>query len=135
VHLHFIWPELHGRLWHTTHPDLFQEILKTGAIVPEPNIDNSKCWKTAEGLEHYPYVRTISGVSLFDFENFAPNTYSKDYPLSNLEAFVPFRKDWHSAVWIEIDQAKIAEGFVSGADLIARWKAEGARPLSPGGAN
>ena|SRR5258707_6506089 len=122
----FIWRELHGRLWHMTHPDRFQRILERGAIVPEPDIPDSERWKTAGGPEHYPYVRAIGGVSLFDFDEFDPESYEEKHPLSNWQEFVPFRREWCCAVWIEIDRAHAADHFVSGADLIARWKAEGA---------
>jgi len=44
-----ILPELVGGLWHTTHPDRFERILKAGAILPEPDIPDKERWKTAEG--------------------------------------------------------------------------------------
>jgi hypothetical protein len=122
----FIWRELRGRLWHTTHPDRFQRILKCGAIVPEPDIPDSERWKTAAGPEHFPYVRTIGGVSLFDFYKFDPDSYAEKCPSSSWQEFVPFREEWGCAVWIEIDRAQAADHFISGADLIASWKAEGA---------
>jgi hypothetical protein len=46
----FIWQELIGRLWHTTHPDHFQRILQRGAIIPEPDIPESARWKTERPL-------------------------------------------------------------------------------------
>jgi hypothetical protein len=122
----FILQELYGRLWHTTHPDHFQRILERGAIVSEPDISGSKRWKTAQGPAYYPYVRTIGGVSLFDFNGFDPDRYSEKYPLSNWREFVPFRKEWHCAVRIEINRARAAEHFISGVDLIRRWKEEAA---------
>ena len=30
---------------------------------------------TGEGKEHYPYVRTLGGISLFDFNQFEPDSY------------------------------------------------------------
>ena len=122
----FIWQELHGGLWHTTHPDRFQCILEHGAIVPHPNIPDSERWKARRGAEYYPFVRTIGGVSLFDFDEFDPESYREKCPISNWDEFVPFRKEWRCAVWIEIDRAQAADHLVSGADLVLRWKAEAA---------
>src|ERR1035438_4494083 len=65
-----------GGLWHTTRPERFDRILSTGAILPEPDILDSERWANA-GPEHYPYVRTLGGVSLFDFDGFNPRTDRK----------------------------------------------------------
>ena len=119
-------PKLQGRLWHTTHPDRFQGILNCGAILPEPPIPATSRWKTARGQEGYPYVRTIGGVSLFDFDRFQPQSYSIDYPLSTWRTFIPFREDWGTAIWIEINRAQITHQLISATDLLARWKADGA---------
>src|SRR5882672_4084889 len=59
-----------GGLWHTTYPERFDGILKTGAILPEPVIPDADRWATSRGREHYPYVRMLGGVSLFDFNQF-----------------------------------------------------------------
>jgi len=63
----FLLSELHGGLWHSTHPERFTGILQSGAILPEPNMQDSDRWKTSRGRGFYPYVRLIGGVSLFDF--------------------------------------------------------------------
>ncbi len=68
--------ELHGRLWHTTHPDRFRDILTSGAILPNPKMPERDRWCTSLGPDHYPYVRTLDGVSLFDFDKFDAETYS-----------------------------------------------------------
>jgi hypothetical protein len=120
----FVWQELYGRLWHTTHPKRFQDILIRGAILPEPDVTDDDRWKTGRGSEGYPYVRSIGGVSLFDFDDFDPERYGEQCPASSWADFVPFRKDWGCAIWIEIDRAQVAERFVSGRDLFARWKLE-----------
>jgi hypothetical protein len=122
----FIWRELQGGLWHTTHPSYFQRILTLGAILPEPDIPESNRWKTSRGPDYHSYVRTIGGVSLFDFDGFQPEKYNKKYPLSNWEYFVPYRKDWQSAVWIEINRAQVADRFISSTELVERWKAKAA---------
>jgi len=120
----FVWLELHGGLWHTTHPERFRRILVHGAIIPEPDIPESDRWKTSNGPECYPYVRTLGGISLFDFDNFDLKTYSEQYPLSSWDYFVPYRKDWGCAVWIEIDRERVAKHLVSAAALVARWHDE-----------
>jgi hypothetical protein len=120
----FIWRELHGGLWHTTHPDRFRDILTRGAIIPEPDIPNSERWKASKGPEFYPYVRTLGGVSLFDFNNFEPESYSREFRVSNWHDFVSFRKDWGCAVWIEIDRVRAAHNFVSTTDLVGRQNDE-----------
>jgi hypothetical protein len=120
----FILRELHGGLWHTTHPDRFRHILSRGAITPEPDISNSERWKASAGPEFYPYVRTLGGVSLFDFDKFDSESYSEKFPSSSWYEFVPFRETWGCAAWIEIDRARAAHKFVSATDLVARWNNE-----------
>jgi hypothetical protein len=123
---------LQGRLWHTTNSERFQGILRSGAILPEPDIEDSERWGTPQGSEFYPYVRTLGGVSLFDFREFAPEQYSKAYPMSDWMAFVPYQAAWKEAVWIQIDARKLGKMFLSGVDLLARWKAESSNIIMPG---
>jgi hypothetical protein len=129
-----ILPELCGRLWHTTHPDRFKSILMSGAILQEPNIPDEERYCTGGGKEHYPYVRTLGGVSLFDFYKFDPDdfddanpdAYAKRCPSSTWGTFVPYRTDWGCSVWIEIDRERVASQFISGSDLLAKWKSDSA---------
>jgi len=116
--------KIQGGVWHMTNLDRFRGILRSGAILPEPEIDNSERWSTSQGSEWYPYVRTLGGVSLFDFREFNPEQYSVKYPISSWREFVPYRSAWNDAVWIEIDVPKLGATFISGAELLARWKAE-----------
>jgi hypothetical protein len=119
--------QLRGGLWHTTHPDRFKGIVLSKAILSEPDIPEKKRWNTSRGKDYYPYVRTIGGVSLFDFDEFNPDQYQDEYPLSTWHQFIPYRSRWKSAVWIEIDREQIASHFVSGAELIHRWKLDNAQ--------
>ncbi|MDR3521512.1 MAG: hypothetical protein P4L54_07850 [Acidocella sp.] len=118
--------KLTGRLWHMTHPDRFRSILVSGAIRPEPDLPEMERWATAEGPSGFSYVRKLGGISVFDFEGFAPDKYDQRYPLSSWREFVPYRDAWGCAVWIELNRVKIKNLFISGQDLVARWKREGA---------
>ncbi len=44
--------------------------------------------------------------------------------MSNWDYFVPYRKDWGCAVWIEIEREQTAQNLVSATDLVVRWHAE-----------
>ena len=109
--------ELHGGLWHVTHPERFLAILECGAIVPEPDIADSERWKTSRGKDYYPFVRAIGGISLFDFHDFEPQSYSLNYPASDWRAFVPYRKLWGGAVWMAIDREQVLPHFMSASEL------------------
>lgn len=116
--------ELVGAVWHTTSQDRFLRIKECGAILPEPDISERERWGTAVGSEGYPYVRSIGGVSLFDLREFEAESYSAEYRSSSWEYFVPCHLCWDSAVWIEIDHEALGPAFVSGVELLGRWKAE-----------
>ncbi len=116
--------ELYGGLWHITHPERFKSILISGAILPEPNLSEREREKTSNGPDGFPYVRSLNGVSLFDFEHFDSNSYSKKCPSSSWAAYVPFRTLWDSSVWIEIDRKLVANQIISGTNLLAQWKSD-----------
>ena len=83
--------KLIGGLWHTTHPDRFERIIESGSIIPEPDdIPDEKRWSTSQGPDLYTYVRK----------------------------FVPFRKIWGCAVWVELDRTKTAKSLIQGSDLL-----------------
>lgn len=117
--------ELVDGVWHTTNQDRFLRIRECGAILPDPNISEHERWGTAVGREGYPYVRSIGGVSLFDFRGFAAESYSAEYRASSWETFVPCLDSWDSAVWIEIDHESLGSAFISGVELLAKRNAEG----------
>jgi hypothetical protein len=118
--------ELHGRLWHTTPPDRFRRILELGSIVPVPDPPNPDGWSTMDGEPYRSYAHTLGAVSLFDFGQFDPELYEQKCPMSSWYEFVPFRGKWGSAVWIEIDRELAAPHFISGTDLVSKWKADDA---------
>jgi len=118
--------ELHGRLWHTTPPDRFQRILETGAILPVPDPPNPDGWRTMGGEPYRSFAHTLGAVSLFDFDQFDPESYGTKCPMSDWHTFVPYREKWGSSVWIEIDRGLIAQQLISGPDLVAKWKANDA---------
>ncbi|WP_157230851.1 hypothetical protein [Kiloniella laminariae] len=117
-----VWRELWGRLWHTTHPERFLGILKDGAIRPEPDIPDSERWNTRRGSALFPFVRSIEGVSLFDFFDFDPIAYQKRCPISTWREFAPFRSNWAGAVWLEVERRNILSSFISGDKLLESWK-------------
>ena len=117
-----VFRRLNGGLWHTTLPGRFAAILDSGAILPDPDLPEKERFGTANGEEGHPYVRTLGGVSLFDFYQFDRQVYDEKYPDSSLYYFVPCQLQWDSAVWIEIDREKIAPGFISAAELLEKWK-------------
>jgi hypothetical protein len=116
--------QLVGGLWHTTHPDRFTKILEVGGILPEPDIPEKERWGTRDGREGYPYVRFIGGVSLFDLENFEPESYSEQFPSSSWAYFIPCHRLWDYAVWIEIDRERAAPKLISPTQLKDKWESE-----------
>lgn len=118
-----MFPELlRDGVWHTTSVERFGRILETGFILPNPQIPDSERWSTA--CEPH-YVRSIGGVSVFDFTKFDEVTYSENYPNSHWRFFVPCFNKWDVAVWIELNPELIKEGFIDGNTLIERWKQQG----------
>jgi hypothetical protein len=117
---------LRDRLWHTTSPVRYQMILESGYILPNPPIPDQERWKASKGRDLFPYVRFIGGVSLFEFKQFDPESYSDQYPLSSWREFVPYRKTWGQSVWIEINRQMIVEGFINSEMLLNKWKQDNA---------
>lgn len=112
-------------IWHTTSVERFEGILAAGCILPEPPIPDRDRWGTACGPSLYPFVRSIGGVSLFDFSGFDEATYNEKYPVSMWRTFVPCFSKWDEAIWIELDYSAIKDSFVDGNSVIERWKRQG----------
>lgn len=90
--------ELLNGLWHTTSLERMNMILDCGSILPEPNIPDSERWCTANGEKNYPFARHLGGISLFDFNGFNSESYSKNYPVSSWSSFVPKSRKFKSTV-------------------------------------
>ena len=116
---------LHGGLWHTTHPDRVPAIVAAGSLLVEPKIDDAERWKASRGPEYFPFVRTIGGVSLFDFHGFDADRYDQTHPMSSWRTFVPYVQSWRGAVWVKIDRTAIADRFVSADELVRLWDTGG----------
>ena len=114
-------------LWHTTSVRRNEGIRSRKAILSDPPIPDDERWGTLIGPDGWPYVRTLEGVSLFDFAGFDPEAYSAKYPLGSWREFVPFRRSWGASVWIEIDRGKAATSLVGADELVARQKHEKAQ--------
>ena len=116
-----IWNALEGGLWHTTHPDRFFGILRTGKIEFEPDIPDKHRWSTSGGPKYYPFVRSLGGVSLFDFGEVRDKVDLAKAQRLGLGEFVPYRDVWDVAVWIEVDREKVADSVIGCSELVALW--------------
>ncbi|ABI38919.1 conserved hypothetical protein [Shewanella sp. MR-4] len=113
--------ELLGTVWHTTSIERYKMIVRDGCIKANPSLPDSERWGTKLGEEHFPFVRSLGGVSVFDFRNFDVNSYSKKFGAANWATFVPCRSDWRSAVWVEIDFSSLGGNFISGQSIREMW--------------
>ena len=115
---------LRERLWHSTSPERYERICETGAILPEPDLPDKFRQGTACGPDHYPYVRHLGGISLFDFLGFNEIEYARRCPMSNWDHFVPQNDLEGNKIWIEIDRHAVGDNLIPGAALYERWEAE-----------
>ena len=108
--------QLLNAFWHTTSVNRYQSIIDSGFIKPEPNIKGHR-WGVGMGPSHYPFVRKIGGVSIFDFFGFEPEQYSKKFPVSSWRSFVPIQKNWNQAIWIKLSPENMPGKFLKGLEL------------------
>jgi len=119
-------PTLLDGLWHTTTPGRYEQIRSAGCILPNPPIPDRARWSTSQGPDYCPYVRVLGGVSLFDFRDSDPESYEALFPMSNWRAFVPYRRGCGSAIWIDIDRARVGAAILDAETLRERQRQSGA---------
>ncbi|MGJ8534964.1 MAG: hypothetical protein ACSHYC_22465 [Alphaproteobacteria bacterium] len=116
----FISDKLVGGVWHTTSKNRFKSILVEGSILVEPDLPER------ERYGGMPFVRSLGGVSLFDFPSeFDIAEYYRQIPFDSLGEFVPFKQNWGHSVWLKIDKEIIAENFRSGKEIRKLWRSLG----------
>ena len=115
---------LRSGLWHTTSERRYEGILSRGPSSWSRRFAEHERWGTRCGPQGWGYVRTLGGVSLFDFAGFDVDCYEARYPSSSWREFVPFRRSWGASVWIEIDREKASEALLPGEELVARQHKE-----------
>lgn len=104
--------------WHCTSVDNYSAIISCGNLLPEPASLTGK-WGEGQGPDCFPFVRTLGGVSIFDFHGFSPEEYSRQFPSSSWHTFVPGRQCWERTIWIKLSRDKMPGIFLSGLDLKA----------------
>ncbi len=113
----FIANRLAGSFWHTTSVARFESILATGSIMVEPGLPEKERYGGG------PFVRSLGGVSLFDFPaGFDFEKYDVEIPTNSLGEFVPFKRVWGQSVWLRLDTDTLAQGIRSGKAIRALWK-------------
>ncbi|CAG35140.1 hypothetical protein [Desulfotalea psychrophila] len=111
---------LKRNLWHVTSRDRFLSMQSSGAILRCPPIADSERWATSQGREHWPLVRYLGGISLFNFNDFDPELYTQTYPMSSWRSFVPSCHRFTESIWIEIDKEAIIDSLLFEKDLKQR---------------
>jgi hypothetical protein len=106
--------ELKGKIWHSTSKELALEIYSHGYIIFDPSIDESKRWGGKSKSTH-PFVRSIGGISLFDFR--LPSSHVSEI----LYSFIPCRTGWPQTVWLEINHFYLGDMFSSAEETRIRW--------------
>lgn len=116
---------LYGHVWHTTILERYESIIRSGFVLPEPSLRDAERWGTSAGPDSYPFVRSLGGVSLFDFREFDAVAYSKNYPHAMWRSFVPRSHHSTTAIWIEVAPEDLGDKFVDGKMLLELWKRSG----------
>ncbi|WP_040672267.1 hypothetical protein [Rhodobacter ferrooxidans] len=113
----FIEQYLLGSFWHTTSSERFEGIIRSGLIMVDPPLPE------AERYGGMPFVRSLGGVSLFDFpSSFNFEIYEADVQLNSIGEFIPFKSSWGRSIWLRIDSEMVREGLKSGREIRALWK-------------
>lgn len=110
--------QLKGKVWHSTSVVNAKKIVTHGEILANPDIEAESRWGgTCESK--YPFVRTLGGISLFDFR--LPKTHSNEL----LTRWVPCHTKIPATVWFEIDISKLKGFFLSAEETRIKWRDAG----------
>lgn len=113
--------ELLGAVWHTTSLSRYRKITKSGAILAEPSLTDNERHGTGGGSKLYPFVRSIGGVSVFDFREFNPIKHYETFKIINWPYFVFGHNHEEDSVWIEIDTDDLSDSFKSAQEIRKMW--------------
>lgn len=107
-------------IWHVTSKTNFERIISDGEIKAEPDIPDELRYATFKGLSYYPLVRSLGGISLFDF---TVQEQSAVHYRTAIE-FPPYSCSEESSVriWIEIDRDSIIDRIRPNDYLKKIWK-------------
>jgi hypothetical protein len=116
----FIEEYLLGSFWHTTSYVRFRGIIQSGLIMVDPPLPE------AERYGGMPFVRSLGGVSLFDFpSNFNFEEYEADLPGNSIGEFIPFKRSWGNSIWLRIDSDMVRDALKSGMEIRTLWRETG----------
>ncbi|HGN2068222.1 hypothetical protein [Proteus sp. HMSC14B05] len=105
-----------GNVWHATTATRFKLIKKNGFIKINPNIpdqDRTGCGNK----EKYPLVRTLKGISIFDFR-IVDEKYLNDH-YSHWNWVLVSGVEYEDIIWISINLDKLKDCFLSGEEVSA----------------
>src|SRR5690606_33469494 len=114
--------KLHGSVWHSTSVERYTMIKADGQITANPALPDSERWGTGLGEDYYPFIRSLGGISVFDFRSFHVKQYNRKYGDSYWSTLVPCRSGWEQAVWIELDILQLGDNFLSGKTVRQLWQ-------------
>jgi leucyl-tRNA synthetase len=110
--------ELKSKVWHSTSIENATSIVRQGFILAEPDIDQAKFWG-GKSERVYPFVRSIGGISLFDFR--LPSSHVSKI----LYNFIPCKSGCTQTVWFGIDVSRLGDLFLSADETRIRWMESG----------
>lgn len=117
--------QLKNGVWHTTSVERYKSILKTGFILPEPDIPEEGRWGGGLDENKHPFVRSIGGVSLFDFRNLNQKNNENKCLSTGWHSFVPVQRAWKQAIWININELVLGEEYYCPDALLHKSRVEG----------
>jgi len=100
-------------IWHSTNLKGYKKILESKYIKPNPDISESE-----RSSDETAFVRTMGGVSIFDFRNINIDKYSEEYAPTVWGYFIPGRAIWDKTIWLELDELKMSENYLPPNDVM-----------------